>query len=115
MFPGGLPGAGLILLRAITSIPLMYAGLPSATSPAPGVVEVVTAGVATLLLIGLWTPLAGSLIAVLQLGRALSHPADPWAFVQVAVLGAALALLGPGECSVDARLYGRKHIHIPQR
>ena len=32
----------------------------------------------------------------------------------VAVLGLTLALIGPGEWSVDARLYGRKHI-VPPR
>jgi hypothetical protein len=65
--------------------------------------------------IGLWTPFAGGLIAVAALGLALSHPADPWTFVHFGVLGAALAMLGPGGCSVDARLFGRKHIQIPQR
>jgi putative oxidoreductase len=45
----------------------------------------------------------------------MSHPADPWPFVHFSVLGAALAMLGPGGCSVDARLFGRKHIEIPQR
>ena len=76
--------------------------------------EVVAAGAAILLLIGLWTPIAGGLVAVAQLGLALSHPADPWTHVQFGVLGAALAMLGPGGCSVDARLFGRKQIQIPQ-
>jgi putative oxidoreductase len=113
-FPCGLPGAGLVLLRAVTAIPLVHAGL-TASSSAPVTVEIVTAGAAVLLLIGLWTPIAGALIAVTELGLALSHPADPWTFVQFGMLGAALALLGPGGCSVDARLFGRKHIQIPQR
>jgi putative oxidoreductase len=114
-FPCGLPGAGLVLLRAAVSIPLVHAGLLTTSSPAPVIVEVVTAGAAVLLLIGLWTPFAGGLIAMAELGLALSHPADPWTFVHLGVLGAALALLGPGGCSVDARLFGRKHIEIPQR
>jgi hypothetical protein len=46
---------------------------------------------------------------------ALSQPADPWTFVHFGVLGAALAMLGPGGCSVDARLFGRKNIQIPRR
>ena len=110
-----MPGAGLILLRAAAAIPLVHAGLLTASSPAPVIVEVVTAGAAILLLIGLWTPFAGALIAVAELGLALSHPGDPWTFVHFGVLGAALAMLGPGGCSVDARLFGRKHIQIPQR
>jgi putative oxidoreductase len=114
-FPCGFPGAGLVLLRAVTAIPLVHAGLVTASSPAPAMATVVTAGAAILLLIGLWTPIAGGLIAVTELGLAFSHPSDPWTFVHFGVLGAALAMLGPGGCSVDARLFGRKHIDIPQR
>lgn len=113
-FPCGLPGAGLLLLRAAVAIPLVYAGLLT-SSTTPVIVDLVTAGAAILLLLGLWTPLAGGLIAVAQLGLALSHPAFRWTFVHFGVLGAALALLGPGGCSIDARLFGRKTIQIPQR
>jgi putative oxidoreductase len=114
-FPCGLPGAGLVILRAAAAIPLIYAGLQTAPSVVPAIVEVVTTGAAILLLIGLWTPLAGGLIAVAELGLALSHPADRWTFVHFGVLGAVLAMLGPGGCSVDARLFGRKQIQIPHR
>jgi len=111
-FPGGLPGAGLALLRVAAAIPLVYAGLLTAASPSPVVPDVVTAGAAILLLIGLWTPLAGALVAVAQLGLAALHPAAPWRFLHFAALGAALAMLGPGGCSLDARLFGRKQIQI---
>jgi putative oxidoreductase len=104
-----------VLLRAAAAIPLVHAGLLAASSPAPVIVEVVTAAAAFLLLIGLWTPLAGGLIAAIELGLAWAHPADPWTFLHFGVLGAALAMLGPGGCSVDARLFGRKHIRIPLR
>ncbi len=113
-FPCGLPGAGLVLLRAAVAIPLMRAGLLTVASPSP-LLEVATAGAAILLLIGLWTPLAGALIAVAELGLAVLHPAERWTYVYFAAMGAALAMLGPGGCSVDARLFGRKQIQIPQR
>ena len=114
-FPGGLPGAGLLLLRVAAAIPLVYTGLLTAASPSPVLLDVVTAGGAILLLIGLWTPVAGALIAAAQLGLAGSHPAEPWTFVHFAALGTALAMLGPGGCSLDARLFGRKQIQIPRR
>ena len=114
-FPYGLPGAGLALLRVAAAIPLVYAGLLTVKSSSPVVLEVLTAGAAILLLIGLWTPFAGSLIAVAELGLAVLHPAEPWKYVHFAAMGAALAMLGPGGCSLDARLFGRKQIQIPQR
>lgn len=115
-FPQGLPGIGLVLLRAAVAIPLVQqaiVGLLNASPPAP--LGLVAAGAALLLLVGLWTPVAGVLVAVAELGLALSHPAESWTFVHVGTLGAALAMLGPGGWSVDARLFGRKHIQIPER
>jgi putative oxidoreductase len=114
-FPCGLPGAGLVLLRGAAAIPLVYAGLLARTAPSPTILSVVTVGAALLLLIGLWTPFAGAVIAIVELGLAVVHPADAWRYVHVAAMGAALAMLGPGGCSVDARLFGRKHIQIPER
>jgi uncharacterized membrane protein YphA (DoxX/SURF4 family) len=104
-----------VLLRVVVAVPLIRAGLQTASSPAPIVVEIVSAAAAALLLVGLWTPLTAGLVAVLQLGLAWSHPVVPWTFVHFGVLSAALAMLGPGGCSVDARLFGRKQIQIPQR
>ncbi len=115
-FPQGLPGIGLALLRAAVAIPLVQqaiVGLLNASPPAP--LGLVAAGAALLLLVGLWTPMAGVLVAVAELGLALSYPAEPWTFVHFGTLGAALAMLGPGGWSVDARLFGRKRIQIPER
>ena len=78
------------------------------------ILELVAAGAAVLLLLGLWTPIAGAIVAVAELSLLLSHPQEPWPPIQLAMLGAALAMLGPGRWSVDARLFGRKHIPIPQ-
>ena len=114
-FPGGLPGAGLALLRAATAIPLVYVGLLTVASSSPVLLEIVAAGAAILLLIGLWTPIAGALISVSELGLAILHPVEPWMSVNFAAMAAALAMLGPGGCSLDARLFGRKQIQIPQR
>jgi putative oxidoreductase len=83
--------------------------------PALAIPQLVAAGAAVLLLVGLWTPVAGVLIGVAELALAFLHPTDPWMFIHLGVLGAALAMLGPGGWSVDAHLFGRKHIQIPPR
>ena len=103
------------LLRAAAAIPLVYAGLLTAASSSPVILEVAAAGAAILLLIGLWTPMAGALAAVAELGLAVAHPENPATFLHFAALAAALAMLGPGGCSLDARLFGRKQIQIPPR
>jgi len=115
-FPEGAPGIGLVLLRVTVVIPLiqqMMAGRLDASLPAPLVL--MTAGAALLLLVGLWTPVAGVLVALIEIVLAVSHPAERWSFVYVGTSAAALAMLGPGAWSVDARLFGRKHIQIPSR
>ena len=67
-----------------------------------------------LLCAGLWTPIAGGLLTILALWSAVSGGSDPWAQMQLAAVGATLAMLGPGAWSIDARLFGRKRlIHEP--
>ena len=68
-----------------------------------------------LLLGGLWTPLAGMLVVVLEARTLIAHPHDPWPHILLATLCGALALLGPGSWSADAWLYGWKRVDIRQR
>ena len=67
------------------------------------------------LLAGLWTPVSGSLVAVLGVWCATTRPVDPWAGILLGTIGAALALVGPGAWSVDARLFGWKRIDLGNR
>ena len=76
------------------------------------IVFVLAAGSGILLLAGLWTPFAGALAAVIESWCACSQPGDPLTHILLVTLGAALALVGPGAWSVDARLFGWKRINI---
>jgi putative oxidoreductase len=69
----------------------------------------------TLVLAGLWTPMSGSVVAILGLWDAISQQGDPWAGILMGTIGIALALLGPGAWSVDARLFGWKRIDFGDR
>jgi putative oxidoreductase len=117
-FPEGWPGTGLLLVRAVAATPVVLQGIEGLlTAPlqTAGILAVAAACFAALLLVGLWTPVAGVLMAVAELYLVLSHASDPWMHVQFGALGAALAMLGPGAWSVDAHLFGRKRIEISGR
>jgi uncharacterized membrane protein YphA (DoxX/SURF4 family) len=78
----------------------------------PTAPQVIAAGGGLLLLFGLWTPVAGAIVAIIELLIAFTHGHDPWVGVLLAGLGVALALMGPGAWSVDARRFGWKRIEI---
>jgi len=82
---------------------------------APAILQVLAVGAGLLLFAGLWTPIAGALVAIIALWNAFSQPGDPWPNIMLGTLGAALALLGPGGWSLDSRLFGWKRIDPPDR
>ena len=79
---------------------------------ASDVIAVVTG---ILLLIGLWTPIAGAAVAILEFSIAALATRDPSIHLLLAAMGAGLAMLGPGAWSIDSRLFGRKRLDIPDR
>jgi putative oxidoreductase len=74
--------------------------------------HIIAACAGILFLVGLWTPFVGTLIALLELWVALTHLSDPWISIMLATIGATSAMLGPGAFSVDARLFGRRHLDV---
>jgi putative oxidoreductase len=117
-FAHGAPGIGLLLLRltvggmAITHDVMVFAKGPSLAFAAFHAFLTV---LAVMLLVGLWTPIVAALIAVGAFFEALSHDVTWAQCISVAFLCAALALIGPGAWSIDARLYGWKEIKISGR
>lgn len=117
-FAHGSPGAGLLVLRIVgggacvaRAVAVLRGGPPAAVSAAA--VLAIVAG--SLLLAGLWTPIAGALVAAIGLWFAFMLAEDPLASVLLAAIGAALALVGPGAWSIDARLFGWKRIDVRDR
>ena len=97
-----------------------YVQTPDRSVVAWGLASLMFAGGA-FLLVGLMTPFvavlvtAGGIATVLSLiplpGHDLSHSYP--AILNLIVLSIAIALLGPGAFSLDARMFGRREITIP--
>jgi putative oxidoreductase len=116
MFPEGWPGAGLVVLRATAAIPVIHdCGVALLSARVAGLPVVDAAGLATVaafLLAGLFTPVSGLLLGILEISLAFLPVQDPSAHAIPGALGIALAMTGPGAWSIDARLFGRKRIQI---
>jgi putative oxidoreductase len=112
-FADGWPGAGLLIQRLLAGAGLLYsvAAMPVDKVAAPYVIGAL-AGL--LLIAGLWTPVGGVVAACVEAWIAFSSPAHAGIPAALAVLAVTLALIGPGQWSVDARLYGRKHFVPPE-
>jgi hypothetical protein len=117
-FAEGWPGAGLLLQRVLTSAILLYFGathLLETATLGPSLPYVIAAVAGVLLLLGLWTPLAGTTIAVVEVWILSARVANSLITIMLAILGATVAMIGPGIWSVDAQLYGRKHLEDPRQ
>ena len=116
-FADGLPGAGLLILRLFLGGALICAAIGAVLhgSMTAAVANVLAAIAGMFLLIGLWTPIVGAIVALTELWIVLLLPQDLRLHVLQAVFGIGLAMIGPGVWSVDARLYGWRRLEIPTR
>jgi putative oxidoreductase len=113
-FANSWPGFGLFIQRLLTGIALLVNGIVQLGTPVAGLMipEIIGAVLGLFVVVGLWTPIAGALVAAVELWIVLTGGSDIWISVMLAVFGGTLAMIGPGAWSIDARLFGRKHIEI---
>ena len=118
-FAGGWPGTGLLLMRLVVGSALIVSAGSILWSDPPlintTIMSVFLAGCGILLIPGIWTPVAGTLVAVIEIWQILTLAGDRWVALLLGTIGGALAMLGPGLWSVDARLFGWKRVEAPPR
>jgi len=124
-FPSEWAGVGLFLLRALVGCSLIAQGVGYAQAANQSLVAlglaIATFAGGAFLLAGLMTPVIAILVAAGGIGIAFSWiPStglavlDSYlAIINLIVLSIAIALLGPGAFSLDARMFGRREITIP--
>jgi uncharacterized membrane protein YphA (DoxX/SURF4 family) len=122
-FPGGLPGVGLLILRAWIGARFVIQGsacllASQGLHAETWAVGVLGLGIGLFFFFGFLTPLAGVVSAVASVSLYVWHPL--WDFslhllsLNTVVVAIALSMVGPGALSLDAYFFGRRRIIIPR-
>jgi putative oxidoreductase len=115
-FARGWPGVGLLLLRVAAGGSLVARSIlvfsSNTSTLGTGFFQLFVATAGLLLIAGLWTPVVATVMVLLELWRIIFRHGDPASEILLCTLALAIALLGPGAWSIDARLFGWKRIEI---
>ena len=86
-------------MRLVVGIALVVRRIIELQSAPPISMDALAIAAGILLLAGLWTPIAGVLLTIIEIWCAFTHPHDPWSYILLGTLGAApwhSSALAPG-------------------
>jgi hypothetical protein len=113
MFPSGLPGIALLLLRVSVACPVLLHCYARRDAMAVMLLAVFFL-LAIAVIVGFFTPIVAFMAMAVQLGGPWDLGISSTGFVTISILNAlALMLLGAGAYSLDALRFGRRVVDLP--
>jgi hypothetical protein len=101
----GWPAIGILLIRVAAAVTIAYRSPPA---------HVVEHAAAVLLFGGLWTAAAATVVAAFECWRTV-FDSGGWVSLLLTAMTLAVALIGAGTWSLDARIVGWRRIDIPMQ
>lgn len=118
IFPHGWPGVGLLLLRFASGGYLLTNGVVAIAASGFHSLSFLVLALAipgALLLIGLWTPVAGVLAAIREALNVVMSSDGLRQDILLICVCISIAMLGPGCWSIDSVLFGRRRLDLNER
>lgn len=116
MFPAGVAGFALLLLRCLVIATFLVDGTAGWTSVGSPWVFMALLAVAVSLALGFLTPSCAVLCCLAEVAAlAVSSGGNQFHLLTAILTSVVLGLLGPGAYSLDARLFGRRLLNLPTR
>lgn len=116
MFPSGVAGVALLLLRLLVALSVVVEGTGRWTFAFSFWLPIAATVLAISICLGFMTPYGAVLCCLMELrglvGVRFGNVLQPFTAI---MLGVILAMLGPGAYSLDSRIFGRQLLRLPSR